>query len=453
MSKTDRVSSRTRSSHILNSRDWRRIKERSAIKNAQSFKSRQGLINQTSKIFQEPIGTIQTPMIGPGELSTKSAIWTVLNIFVGLGLLSKPYSLAKGGWVSIPILAFLTWIANICGKLLVKCYDTPKCRTSTSYADVVDQVLGYWGAIFFIIVVVLEYVAAVCICLLFIWVNLETLMPEISRIYIVVISTVMILPTVWLIKLSDASLLTLLGFISTLIIVGTIAYVQMFYGELEDVDMENTVGPDIPLSAGIFMLSLSGQAALPQVYREMSKPKEFNWVMDISFLVMFFIYTATGIGGYMLYGMSSEIIISTNMLKNPGGILPKIVAWLVILKNYFTINPFVSVICDSPEIIMGIDKSPVKQRIFRSFAFLSSVGISYLAFDALPFVESFASATFTMLTSFILPAIIFVQLNKEAKSWKLKYTGIFITVLGFVMMGILTFGAINSLRYPDSKEA
>merc|ERR1719397_328787 len=114
------------------------------------MKSR-GLINQTSKILEETKGMTQTPMIGPGELSTWSACWTVLNIFVGLGLLSKPYSLAKGGWVSIPILAFLTWIANICGKLLVKCYDTPKCRTSTSYADVVDHVLGYPGAIFLIV--------------------------------------------------------------------------------------------------------------------------------------------------------------------------------------------------------------------------------------------------------------------------------------------------------------
>lgn len=294
--------------------------------------------------------------------------------------------------------------------------------------------------------------AGVCICMLFIWGNLVSLMPEISRIYIVTISTAMILPTTWLIKLSDAWLLTFLGFMSTLLIVGTIIYLYFGYGGIEDVDMKNTVGPDIPLSAGIFILSLSGQAALPQIYREMSKPEEFDWVMDISFFTMFVIYIATGIGGYMIYGMSSEIIISTSMLKNPGGILPKIVAWLVILKNYFTINPYVSVLCDSSEIMMGIDKSVVNQRIFRSFAFLSSAAISYLAFDALPFVESFSSATFTMLTSFILPAILFVQLNKEAKSRKLQYTAIFIAVLGFVMMGVLTFGAINSLRYPDPKE-
>lgn len=447
----NRVSSRSRSTPILNPRDWQRMKERRSATCVESMKTR-GLINQKSQILEETKDKNLTPMIAPGELSTKSACWTVLNMFVGLGLLSKPYSLAKGGWVSIPILAFLTWIANICGKLLVKCYDTPKCRTSTSYADVVDHVLGYSGAIFLIIAVVLEYVAGVCICMLFIWGNLETLMPEISRIYIVTISTAMVLPTIWLIKLSDASLLTLLGFMSTILIVGTIVYLWASNGELEEVDMKNTVGPDIPLSAGIFMLSLSGHAGLPQVYREMSKPEEFDWVLDISFFIMFLIYITTGIGGYMIYGMSSEIIISTSMLKNPGGILPKIVAWLVILKNYFTINPFVSILCDSSEIIMGIDHSVVKQRVFRSFAFLSSAGLSYLAFDALPFVESFASATFTMLTSFILPAILFVQLNKEAKSWKMQYTGIFIIVLGFVMMGVLTYGAVNSLRYPDPKE-
>jgi len=193
-------------------------------------------------------------------------------------------------------LAFLTWIAKISGKLLVKCYDTPKCRASSSYADVVNQVLGWWGAIFFIIIVILEYVGGVCICLLFIWVNLQTLMPEISTLHIVVTSTAVTLPTVWLIKLSDAWLLTLLGSISTMLIVGTLIYVKIYYGDsLDEVDLENTVGPDLPLSAGIFIWSLSGHAALAQVYREMSKPDEFNWVMDFCFLFMFLLYTVAAV--------------------------------------------------------------------------------------------------------------------------------------------------------------
>jgi len=313
-------------SPIINSRDWQMMKNRRLIGSARSSKNRL-LINESPITLQIEAGCInQQPQITPGRLSTASACWTVLTIFVGLGLLSKPYAIAKGGWVSIPILGFLTFIANICGKLLVKCYETPQCRNSSSYADVVSQVMGYWPAIILVAIVVLEYIAGVCISLLFIWANLEAMMPGVSRLNIAVISSAMALPTIWILKLSNAWWLTLLGFISTLCIVSTLIYVRINYGEVDDVDLNNTVGPYVPLSTGIFILSLSGHAALPQVYREMSSPDDFNWVMDFSFIVMFLIYVVAGVTGYMIYGSSSHIIITTNMLVSPGGVIPKIVS-------------------------------------------------------------------------------------------------------------------------------
>jgi len=370
--------------------------------------------------------------------------------FIGLGLLSKPYAIAKGGWISIPILGILSFIANICGKVLVSCYETPQCINSSSYADVVNQVMGYWPAIFMIVIVILEWIGGVCIVLLFMWANLETMLTGVSRLTIAATSTAMALPTIWILTLSDAWWLTLLGFISTICIVFTLIWVRIYYGELGDVDPNNTVGPYIPLSTGIFILSLSGHSALPQVYREMSKPDEFNWVMNFCFTIIFLIYIAAGISGYLIYGNSSDIIITTSLVKNPGGVIPKIISWLVVVKNYLVLNPYVAVLCDSTEIMMGIEKSPMKMRIFRSFAFLASAGLAYLAYDAVPFVESICSAICTMLSSFIFPAILFAILKEGLKSWKIRCASGCMIVLGFIMMGFLTYGAINSLFHPDA---
>jgi len=91
-----------------------------------------------------------------------------------------------------------------------------------------------------------------------------------------VISTVVCIPTIWLIKLSDASLLTLLGFASTLLIVFTLVFVRAYDGELDNVDMGNFIGPNIPLSIGIFVISLAGHSSLPSVYKEMRKPEEID---------------------------------------------------------------------------------------------------------------------------------------------------------------------------------
>jgi vesicular inhibitory amino acid transporter len=436
-------------SPALTPKDWRKIKERRQTGKASSLGK--SLVNDPPMALQIGSGSInQKPLTEPGELSTKSACWTVLNIFMGLGLLSKPWAFAKGGWIMIPLLAVLTLIANICGKLIVSCFETPKCRGSTSYSDIVDKVFGYWGAVTLIILVAFEWVAAICILLLFIWVNVERLMPGVSRLYIVGISTAVTLPTVWILKLSNTWLLTFLGWMTIVGLLGTMLYLWASYGELVDVDLGNTIGPDIPLSTSIYMLSLSGQSALPQVYREMSKPEDFNWVIDVCFIIMFLVYTIAGVSGYMVYGYSSSIVISTDMVMNPGGVLPKIVSCLVIANNYLTVNSYVAAFCDSSEIMMGIEEAYMKRRVLRSFAFLACAGLAYLAYDALVFVESFSSATCVMITSFILPAVLFLLLKGDSIPLRARLTSSFISFLLVVMTVAMTYSAINTLVHPKA---
>jgi len=384
-----------------------------------------------------------------GELSTKSACFTVLSVYVGLGLLSIPYVVAMGGWVSIPILAFFCVIASISGKMLVNCFNTPECNTISSYAQIVDQLLGFWGAIFLVILVSCEFFAGLCISLIFIWKNLESLMPGVSSMWIRVISSAVSLPTMWMVKLSQASWLTLLGFMSSVSIVITIIFVISWYGELEYVNLDNTFGPNLPLSIGIFMLSLSGHAALPQIYREMSKPAQFNRMLDISFIIMFLVYAITGSAGYMIYGSSTNIIISTSLVENPGGVLPKITTGFMLARNYLTLNLQVSVISNGCEVMMGIDGAPMKQRIFRTISFIAGVGVAQMASDALPFIESVTGAICTTVTSFILPAMLFWLLKRKLNFWTITCKSSFFGLLGIAMMVFLTYGSINSLLHPN----
>lgn len=226
-------------------------------------------------------------------------------------------------------------------------------------------------------------------------------------------------------------------------------FIRIYYGELENVDIDNNFGPDIPLSMGIFAMSLGGHVGLPQVYREMAKPSHFRRMLDVTFSIIFTVYASAGILGYMIYGSFSDIVITTNLVENPGGILSKITAMFVIAKNYLTLNPLMSIMCGSFEVIMGIEETRLIQQVFRSFMFLLTAGVSYLAYDALPFVESITGAICTMLTSFILPPILIALLKKDFRSCKSRCTSGFIFIFGVLMMGLLTFGSINSLLHPD----
>jgi len=287
--------------------------------------------------------------------------------------------------------------------------------------------------------------------LIFIWRNLESLIPTVPKLWVRLITTVVALPTIWLITLSDASWLTFLGSISTFLIVVSLIFVRLYYGELEDVDLHNNIGPNIPLSLGIYMVSLAGHAALPQVYSEMSNPARFNRMLDLSFFMIFVVYASVGVIGYLTYGAMSDIIVSTNMVKKPGGVLPKLTTVFILAKNFLTLNPYISVLCNGPEVMMGIKDSRMKQRILRSFVFLASAVVSYLAVDVLPFLESMTGAICPVFSSFIIPAIVFALLKRRMKSWKIWSSSVFFVIFGFSMLGLLSYGAIGSLLHPDKK--
>jgi len=281
------------------------------------------------------------------------------------------------------------------------------------------------------------------------WANLEKLLPKVQKWPIIVFSTVACIPTIQLVKLSDASYLTLLGFFSTLLIIFSLIFVRSYYGELGDVDMQNIIGPNVPLSMGIFVISLAGHASLPQVYREMKKPEEFDQMLDICFLVMFFVYAGTGVIGYLIYGFSSNVIISTNLVDNPGGVLAKVTAGFIIAKNYLTINPLMAVLCDSTEVMMGIDELPRFQRIYRTVIFVIAAILAFVARDAVPFLEGLTGAIATMITTFILPAVLYGCLYKETSSKQTRATSLILFIFGIVMMVFLTYGATMSLIHPD----
>lgn len=383
------------------------------------------------------------------KLSTKTACWTVLNIYIGLGLLSKPYAIAKGGWASLVLLCLFAIIANTSAKQLVHCFKSRRCVFARSYAQLVYEVLGFWGAIVLTVFVMLELLAGVCMCLLFIWANLEKLLPSTERWLIIVFSTVTCVPTIWFIKFSDASYLTLIGFLSSLLIIFSLIFVRVYYGQLEEVDMQNYIGSNVPLSMGIFVMSFAGHASLPVVYREMEKPEEFNQMLDFCWWIMFMVYAGAGVVGYLTYGYASSIIISTNLVENPGGALAKVTAGFIIAKNYLTINPYIAVLCDNTEIMMGIEKQPYKQRVYRFGIFMLATILAFLLRDAIPFLEAVTGAISTMITAFLLPSILYGFLYKEISSRCSRAISLFIFIFGVFMMILLTYGAVISLIHPE----
>ena len=105
----------------------------------------------------------------------------------------------------------------------------------------------------------------------------------------------------------------------------------------------------------------------------MKNPKQFERVLELSFVAMFFIYTAMAVFGYLQFGDNTKILITENLVKHAQSkgelFIGKILIGFVIASCYFQISPVLSVIAAIPEHIFGIETS-WKRRTFRTYLFV-----------------------------------------------------------------------------------
>ncbi|KAK3274413.1 hypothetical protein CYMTET_17399, partial [Cymbomonas tetramitiformis] len=102
----------------------------------------------------------------------------------------------------------------------------------------------------------------------------------------------------------------------------------------------------LPIGAGIFLVSLGGHASLPALYREMRQPEQFDAVMDVSFGLMAAIYAVIGGTGYAYFGEATEVLITSNLWSawsehDWGSYVSKCITGLVAFTSYSTIGPCV----------------------------------------------------------------------------------------------------------------
>lgn len=72
------------------------------------------------------------------------------------------------------------------------------------------------------------------------------------------------------------------------------------------------------MSGSIMLAGLTGHVGLPPMYAEMKTPSAFRPTFYLSFLAMLAMYAVVGIGGYLLYGTASHVLITEDMAEAAG---------------------------------------------------------------------------------------------------------------------------------------
>ncbi|CAN6228412.1 unnamed protein product [Urochloa humidicola] len=246
-----------------------------------------------------------------------------LNALSGVGLLSVPYALSEGGWLSLALLVAVAAICWYTGLLLQRCMaaDPGALRT---YPDIGERAFGRGGRL---LVSAFMYAELYLVAIGFLILdgdNLDKLFPgarvtlgPISlagrRLFIVLVALV-VAPTTWLRGLGVLSYVSATGVFASLLIVLSVLWAATFDGVGFSAPGTVALRPaGIPTALGLYTFCYCGHAVFPTLYTSMKEKSQFPKMLAVCFVLCTLNYGSMAVLGYLMYGGGVESQVTLNL--------------------------------------------------------------------------------------------------------------------------------------------
>ncbi|PIA40719.1 hypothetical protein AQUCO_02400053v1 [Aquilegia coerulea] len=368
-----------------------------------------------------------------------------LNALSGVGLLSVPYALSSGGWLSLILLFTIAASTCFTGMLIRRCMDLdPKIRT---YPDIGGRAFGKIGRGVVSIVTYSElYLVATGFLILegdslhdlfssvhfdFSWINIS------GRVGFVIIVALIILPSVWLRDLSILSYVSATGFLACVVIIGSVLWTGAVDGYNEKGKTLNL--SRIPTAFAMYTFCYSGHPVFPTLYTSMKDKSQFNKVLLLCFALCTIGYTLMAILGYLMYGehVNSQVTLNLPVKRFSSKVALYTTLVIPITKYALIMTPIVSAI----ENRLTYNKK-LLNILIRTLLLVTTVIVALVV----PFfgdLTSLTGAFLNSIASIILPCICYLKMSGTYKKWSYEL----IIILAILIMGVSSgmIGTYSSL--------
>ncbi|KAL8247571.1 hypothetical protein R6Q59_008787 [Mikania micrantha] len=385
-----------------------------------------------------------------------------INVLCGVGILSIPYALKEGGWVGLLLLFLYGVLSFYTGILLRYCLDSqPGLET---YPDIGQAAFGTTGRL--IISVSLSICQThthaflmISCCVGYIILesdNLSSLFPnahlnlggfilDAHRLFSIM-TTLAVLPTVWLRDMSVLSYISAGGVIASIMV----AICLFWVGLVDNIgfQIETTKALNLssfPVAIGLYSYCYSGHAVFPNIYTSMAKKSQFSMVLITSFGICGVLYAAVAVLGYMMFGESTESQFTLNMPTNL--VVSKIAVWTT-LVNCISLTRTTYALTISP-VAMSLEElipsNHMKSHIYSILIRTGLVFSTLVVALAIPFfglVMSLIGSLMTMLVTLIMPCLCFMSILKgKLTPFQVSFC-VLIIVVGTVSSAIGTYTSL-----------
>ncbi|TKY66005.1 Vacuolar amino acid transporter 1 [Spatholobus suberectus] len=375
------------------------------------------------------------------------------NILCGIGLLTIPYAIKEGGWLSLILLLMFAMMCCYTGMLLIRCLEShPGLKT---YPDIGQAAFGIAGRLGIAILLYVELFASCVEYIILVSDNLSSLFPNTHMRFggtdfdtqeiFAITAAILVLPTVWLRNLSLLSYISVGGIFATILValclfwVGMIDQVVGFKPGEKVLDLAN-----ISVSVGLYSFCFAGHAVFPNIYSSMKEPSKFPSVLYISFSFCLVMYMGVGIMGYLTFGDSVASQFTLNMPKELYA--SEIATWTTVVtpvaKYALTLMP----------IALSIEELATSPRLrCHAMSVLVRTSLVILSLLVALFIPYFGSlmaligSFMSILVAIIYPCACFLKLQSGRLSTIEITSCVLIIVVGLVCASVGTYSAISKI--------
>ena len=399
-----------------------------------------------------------TPLITEDEeihsVSSFEVIYHIVCVIAGTGLLQIPFSFKTGGWLSISLLVFSAIVNIYTGRLIIYCLQqSSDGYLLDGYPAIGQEAFGAVGKYTVMVFYNMAMCGSVCLYLILASLNLQNLIGIFSdRIWILILSSSILIPFIFLKSLKEVGWISLFGAIASAVVVLIVAIcsVQDYSNYKDLVDHKLIDFSRLGSVLGTFCFSYGGNYVYPEIYRNMGKNKsQFNGAMTIAVGLITILYTITGIFGYSTYGSQSVSPVLFNLSEG----WPRTLSLIIITFHVtFACPLLLTTISSDIERGFGIETFFMR-TVARSLLIAALCAVSILLPYFADMMNLIGALSNTMLI-FILPIVCRYMIDqkngKSINKWTLAGEG-FILVFGLIGGFFGTFDALQAL-YCDLKK-
>ncbi|XP_057252118.1 amino acid transporter AVT1C isoform X2 [Beta vulgaris subsp. vulgaris] len=380
------------------------------------------------------------------------ALLNGINVLCGVGILSTPYAVKEGGWLSLAILLMFAVLSFYTGLLLRYCLDSaPGLET---YPDIGQAAFGKLGRI---VISIILYVELYACCVEYIILesdNLSSLFPnahltllgyELDSYHLFALAaTLVVLPTCWVRDLSILSYVSVGGVIASVLV-----FLCLFWVGL--VDQVGFVGQGttlhlstLPVTIGLYGYCYSGHAVYPNIYTSMANRSQYPAVLLTCFAICTFMCVGAAVLGYLMFGESTQSQFTLNMPQNL--VASKVAVWTTV------VNPFTKYALIISPVAMSLEelipsyylKSHMYPILIRTALVISTllVGLNIPFFGL---VMALIGSLLTMLVTLILPCACYLSILRKKATYLQISACLFTMTVGVISSASGTYSAVSQI--------